>query len=314
MVLSAGGATPLSSTSTLLLQSSGVLPAGAEIPPLIYAVPLVLALLGVAAFLWAIHPPVTDWTAIAFGPWMATGAVLHVLHQMGAYPEAVAPLFGTLSVYVTTATAAGLVWIVMTFAAAVRSDFDVDRGVGIVGTGFAVMFTIFAILLAVNGETFTPFWSVIGAVGAGIVAAVAWLLLSLRYTEIAAHVGKTGAFVVFAHTLDGVTTAIGYDILNAGERVALSKYLLEAGERLPTAEYIGAGWLFVLVKVLLALVIVAAFKEYVDEEPRQARLLLTLVAAVGLGPGVHNLVLFAVSENVAAETLPFAIATLVGVF
>ncbi|WP_435319366.1 DUF63 family protein [Haloarchaeobius sp. TZWSO28] len=282
-----------------------MLPVGAELPPLVYLVPLVLAFLGVAALTWAVHPPVTDWTPVAFAPWMMTGAVLHVLYQLEAYPEAVAPLFGTITVYITVATFTGLVWILMTFLAAIRQHFHVDRAVGTAGTGFAAMFLVFAVLLAINAGDFTPFWSVIGVVVAGIVAAVAWLLFSLKYTEVATHVGKTGAFVVFAHTLDGITTAIGFDVLGSSERVALSRYVLEAGERLPTAEFIGAGWLFVVVKIVLALIIVAAFKEFVDEEPRQARLLLTFVAAVGFGPGIHNLVLFAVSGQGAVTSLPF---------
>ncbi|WP_435333660.1 DUF63 family protein [Haloarchaeobius sp. TZWWS8] len=297
----------------VLLAGAGFTPFGAELPSLVYLVPLLLSLLGVAALLWAIHPPVTDWTPVAFGPWMMTGAVLHVLYQQGAFPEAIAPLFGTITVYMTTATFAGLVWIVMTFVAAVQQNFNADRGVGTVGTGFAVMFVIFAVLLSIDAGDFTPFWSVIGTVIAGIVAALAWLALSLRYTEVAAHVGKTGAFVVFAHTLDGITTAIGYDILGAGERVALSKYVLDLGARLPTEPYIGAGWLFVLLKVGLAVVIVIAFKEYVDEHPRQARLLLTLVAAVGFGPGVHNLVLFAVSGTPQPDAISFGVTALAGV-
>ncbi|WP_267640668.1 DUF63 family protein [Haloarchaeobius amylolyticus] len=287
-----------------------MLPVGAELPPLVYLVPLVLAFVGVAALTWAVHPPVTDWTPVAFAPWMLTGAVLHVLYQLDAYPDAIAPLFGTITVYITVATFTGLVWILMTFLAAIRQHFHVDRAVGTAGTGFGVMFLIFAILLAVDAGNFTPFWSVIGGVIAGIVTAVAWLLFSLKWTEVAAHVGKTGAFVVFAHTLDGITTAIGYDVLGSEERVALSRYVLEAGDRLPTAEVIGAGWLFVLVKIVLALVIVAAFKEYVDEEPRQARLLLTFVAAVGFGPGVHNLVLFTVSGQGAVSSLPFVMTLL----
>ncbi|ELY58846.1 hypothetical protein C493_06157 [Natronolimnohabitans innermongolicus JCM 12255] len=98
--------------------------------------------------------------------------------------------------------------------------------------------------------------------------------------------------VVFGHTVDGVSTAIGYDVLGAGEEVPLSRLILEAGESLPTAEYIGGGWLFILVKVGLALVILGLFKEYVEERPRQARTLLAGVAALGLGPGIHNVLLF----------------------
>jgi len=154
---------------------------------------------------------------------------------------------------------------------------------------------MFAVLRSIEAGVFEPFWPVIAVVVAGIVTAIAWIALSLWFTDVATTTSTTGALVVFGHTLDGVTTAIGYDVLGAAESVPLSLVLLEAGEALPTAEYIGSGWLFVLVKVSLAMVILGLFREYVEEAPRQARTLLALVAAVGLGPATHNTLLFMVS-------------------
>jgi uncharacterized membrane protein len=57
------------------------------------------------------------------------------------------------------------------------------------------------------------------------------------------------------------------------------------------------GWLFVLVKLAVAGAVVVYFAAYVREEPTHANALLGLVAAVGLGPGVHNLLLFAVAAG-----------------
>jgi uncharacterized membrane protein len=42
-------------------------------------------------------------------------------------------------------------------------------------------------------------------------------------------------------------------------------------------------------------VVVALFTEYVRSDPAEGNALLGLVMAVGLGPGTHNLLLFAVS-------------------
>ena len=63
---------------------------------------------------------------------------------------------------------------------------------------------------------------------------------------------------------------------------------------MPTAEVLGTVWLFVLVKIALATVVVTFLAESVRERPREGYLLLALVAAVGLGPGAHNLLLFTV--------------------
>ncbi|WP_246998520.1 DUF63 family protein [Halosolutus gelatinilyticus] len=272
-----------------------VLPEGFALPPWYFLVPLLVVLAGIVVLLWTLDPPVTDRTVLAFAPWMMFGSTLHVLYQIGAYPDGIAVLFASPSVYLVTAVVAGSVWLVATFLYAGGLQSSISRFVGIVGTAFFAVFAAFAIVSRWEVGAFDPFWPVIAVVVAGIVTAVAWIALSLWFTEVAAITGATGALVVFGHTLDGVSTAIGYDVLGAREDVPLSEFLLEAGSSLPIAAYVGGGWLFVLVKVVLALVILGLFREYVQEAPRQARTVLALVAAVGLGPGIHNVLLFTVT-------------------
>jgi len=71
---------------------------------------------------------------------------------------------------------------------------------------------------------------------------------------------------------------------------------MEFAAHLPTEPYLGVGWLFVLVKVALVAVVVVLLADYVREVPGEGYLLLGLVAAVGLGPGVHNVLLFVASN------------------
>jgi uncharacterized membrane protein len=110
-----------------------------------------------------------------------------------------------------------------------------------------------------------------------------------------AATGSSGLLVVFAHALDGVSTAVGVDFLRASERTPLSAAILEFAGTLPTADPLGVGWLFVIVKLALAAAIVHLFAGYVREDPGQAYLLLAVIAAVGLGPGTQNVLLFAVA-------------------
>ena len=172
----------------------------------------------------------------------------------------------------------------------------------VVGATVTVVFVALTAYVAVQRETLAlaPLWPVFGIVGAGIVTGAAFFLLSLTYTEAAATTGKTGLFVVFAHALDGVSTAIGVDVLCEGgiaacERSPVPRTIMEFAAGLPTAQYVGAGWLFVLVKVALAVAVVALFTDYVQDQPDQANLVLAGVAAVGLGPGVYNTLLYLVS-------------------
>ncbi|AFZ72361.1 DUF63 family protein [Natronobacterium gregoryi] len=272
-----------------------VLPEGFVLPPWYLLVPILAVLGGVLALLWELEPPVTDRTVVAFVPWMLFGATLHVLYRTGAYPETVEVLFTSPGVYLITAIVAGAAWILGIFLQEGGLQPTSERVVGITGTGFFAVFAMLAIGRSWGAGTFEPFWPVIAVVASGIVTALAWLALGLWFTDVAATTGATGALVVFGHTLDGISTAIGYDVLGAGEEVPLSRMILETGSALPTAEYIGGGWLFVLVKVGLALAILGLFREYVEEAPRQARTILALVAAIGLGPGVHNTLLFVVA-------------------
>ncbi|THE66231.1 DUF63 family protein [Salinadaptatus halalkaliphilus] len=271
-----------------------VLPEGFVLPPWYLLGPTLVVLGGVVAFLWSLDPPVTDRTVLAFTPWMMLGATLHVLYRFEAYPASVETLFATPSVYLVAAIATGIAWIlgIVLHAAGIQPTIErVFGGLGVVCVG-AVTGSV--LLASVQQGTFEPFWPVIALVITVVVTALAWLALGLWFTDVATVTGLTGAIVVFGHTLDGVTTAIGYDVLGAAEEVPLSRLVLETGEALPTYEYVGAGWLFVLVKVVLPLVVLGLFREFVEEAPRQARLLLAFIAAVGLGPGIHNTLLFMV--------------------
>ena len=272
-----------------------VVPEGFVLPPWYFLVPLLVILAGVVALLWALEPPVTDRTVLAFAPWMLFGSALHVLHRIEAYPDRIEVLFASPSVYLVTAIVAGIVWIVGIFLYAGGLQPTIERVVGIAGTAFFAVFAMLILNIGWADGTFEPFWPVIGVVIAGIVTAIAWIALGLWFTDVAATTSTTGALVVFGHALDGVSTAVGYDVFGAGEEVPLSRLVLETGEALPTYEYIGAGWMFILVKVVLAMVILGLFREYVEERPKQARTLLALVAAIGLGPGTHNVLLFIVT-------------------
>ncbi|ELZ15189.1 hypothetical protein C477_18425 [Haloterrigena salina JCM 13891] len=269
-----------------------VLPEGFVLPPWYLLVPLLVILAGIVALLWVLEPPVTDRTVLAFAPWMMFGSALHVLYQLDAYPENVETLFATPTVYLVAAAVAGAAWIVAVFLYAGGLQPTISRFFGIAGTAFFAVFASIILNVSWSEETFNLFWPVIAVIAAGIVTAIAWVALSLWVTDIAKTTSYTGALVVFGHTLDGVSTAVGYDVIGVEETVPLSALLLEAGESLPTAEYVGAGWLFVLVKAALALVILGLFKEYVEDAPQQARIVLAGIAAIGLGPGVHNVLLF----------------------
>ncbi|MFQ3295282.1 MAG: putative membrane protein [Halobacteriales archaeon] len=281
-----------------------VLPEGFSIPNLIYLIPLIVLTIGVVAVAVLLNAPISDDTVVAFAPWMALGAVFHVLYQQNfhyqqwALPDSLEPLFGAPAVYLTTFIIAGLTWIFSTLYEEMRANVSVERELGSIGLGLALVFTGFSLYLGSESGRLTPdsaFWPLIGLTVAGVVTVLAWVLLSLTLTDAARRTGMPGALVVFAHSIDGVSTAIGVDILMVTERTPLSRAIIDFSASLPTEPYLGSGWLFVAVKIALALVVIAAVEGVYQEEPLQGRILLAFVAAVGFGPGIHNLLLFAVT-------------------
>ncbi|WP_122088900.1 DUF63 family protein [Halalkalicoccus subterraneus] len=260
-----------------------VLPDGFALPPFAYLLPLLVAAAAVLALLRRVRPPVREATVIAFAPWMVVGAAGHVLDVIAAAPDAVSPLLGTPSVYLSTFVLAGAIWAI--------AD---DRLLAATGT-LAAVFAVGAVFATgYSRGVINPFWPLV-ALGLSLaLAAGTWGLFGRAVPGIAATTGSAGAFVVLAHVLDGVTTAVGIDVLEVTERSPLPRAILGVAEGLPTAELVGVGWLFILVKLLLACAIVWLMAEYVEDEPSEGFLLLGVIAAVGLGPGVHNLLLFAV--------------------
>lgn len=272
-----------------------VLPSGFGLPPLPYLVGLVLGTLIVGVLLGVLQPEVTSWDVLALGVWMAIGSTWHALAFVDAYPGWAAPLFGAPSVYLTTFILAGGLWLVATVGVAAELFSSTARIIGGVGAVVWIvsLASFFQIGLSLGIE---PFWPVVALFVTVLVSAAAFILLALMYTEAVATTGKVGAFVVFSHTLDGVSTAVGVDVLGAGEQTPLPRLIMNIAGDLPTAQHIGVGWLFVLTKIALALVIVAVFADYLKDAPSRARIALALMAAVGFGPGVYNLLLFMVSS------------------
>jgi len=286
-----------------------LLPSGLVVPP-IWAL---LLLGGLAATegvaLSVLRPPVTGRQALAFAPWMVAGGIFHVLFQVGVVPAALAPLFAAPAVYVTTFVLLGAVWVGSVLwrdgedaagdgsggagrareRVADRTARDVGAAGAVLGVVLAALVYRRALALAASRSLL---WPVAGVLVTLAVFAPLLYLLRARWPATMQTVGPAGAVAVFAHLLDGVSTAIGVDLLGTSERTPLPRHVMEFAGGLPTAPYLGRGWLFVVVKFLVATLIVALLADYVDEDPDEGNVLLAFVTALGLGPASNNLFLF----------------------
>jgi uncharacterized membrane protein len=268
-----------------------VLPADFDLPGLAVLVPLALVTAAVALALYHRRPSVDESTALAFGPWMAAGGALRVLQGFAGLPEPVLALLGTPTVYLTVFVLAASTWTLLDWRVSDRTA----SGIAVAGTLLAVVAGGTVLLDGARRDALALVWP-----GLAVLAAVSVTLLVAagdRWRSGAPGLPSAwiGLLVIFGHALDGTSTAVGVDVFGATERTPIPRAILEFSSGLPTAEVIGIGWLFVLVKIAVALVVLQFVRELVHKEPTQGYLLLTFVTAVGLGPGVHNVLLFATS-------------------
>lgn len=267
-----------------------VLPEGFALPPLPYLLGLLAAAALVAGGLWVLDPRITDRSVLALVPWMGVGGAFHVLYVTTIAPPPYRHLLGTPAVYLATATLVGAVWL-----AAARVGRPPEPIVGISGL---VMLAFGSIAVLVGGArtgAIDPVPPIAGLIGSVILGVIVWAALVRVIDELPALAYWSGMAMVFGHVLDAVSTAIGIDVVGAGERSPVPRAIMDAAGTLPVADAIGVGWAFVIVKIAVAAGVLWLFVPFVKDAPRQAYLLLAALAALGMGPGVHNLLLFALA-------------------
>lgn len=272
-----------------------ILPTGFALPPLQYLVVLVGGVCIVTAMLVGLKPPVDQRTVASLAPWMALGGALHALNQppIELYGGTLAPLFGTPSVYLTTFSATGAVWLLLSFFG-VRTGHteNIARHLGMVGTGVLTVVMVLSAVTALRSGRVDPVWPALSVLVSLFVAVVAVLAVAVWRTPLMVRARYAAPVVIFAHVFDGISTAVGTDVLGVSERSPVPRAIMEFAGGLPTAQTIGSGWLFVVVKLVVAVAVVVLMDNYLQEEPAEAALLLSVVAAVGLGPATNNVVLF----------------------
>jgi len=275
---------------------------GLDIPPLLHSIVLLVGTGVLGVLLYAVRPPVSQRTVLAFVPWIITGGTLHVFYQLGEifsvqiYPPEYAPFFSAPAVYLSTFIGMGFMWTVSVMIVPEdKLDLRVPQYLGATGIGVALplIALVFWQGLDPQVEPMEPIWPVFGLVLSIVVSGVVYFLIGAWRTHILARAKYVGGLVIFAHVFDAITTTIGVDVLGAGEQSAVPRTILNFTGSLPLP--FGSGWLFILIKVVMASAIVIYFTDSLRERETQTNLLFAFVAALGLGPGAHNFFLFVLS-------------------
>lgn len=273
------------------------------LPDPVYWIPIALLFVGVLGILYLIEPEVTDWTVPAFGMWVAAGALLHVLRRQSIFPDVLAPLFGAPMLYLTTATIIAVAWSLSELVVEMRPPgVSCDRQVAIGGAFVVVLVVALSLVDAINVGIVRPLWPTLALFGAAILTAIVWVAMGIFLTDTAKATGATGITLLFAHLLDAITTGIGVvgpdplpSLIGKHTLSPVAGFAFDlAGEGSPVLGALS----FLVLKLVLAVAVIAVFARVVDQQPTGGRLGLGVVAAAGLGPALHNVLLFSVFASV----------------
>jgi len=176
---------------------------------------------------------------------------------------------------------------------------------GAMGTGVLAVTFGYLLFLSTGNDWITlhPMVLVITLGVATALSAALYFGTERLRPAIHAGTGLMGLVVLWAHAVDGVANVLAQDwaerIWGLGEYSAKHPFnrliidttnALQGGEHI-AGVYVGDGWPFLLVKLLVPLLLLAVFdEEFIDESPRYAVMLLGAIVAVGLGPGTRDMI------------------------
>ena len=241
------------------------------------------------------NPTVSPRIVFALTPWIVSAGGLYALEQASVFPPSVAPFFALPVVYATLGVLLLGTWVGMLSVPIHRSsESAITTTLFTVGSVLGGAVFVLGGRVVVSGDTSEVVWPAVAVLLAGAVTAGGWRALLYVRPQVRT-VGRFGPLVVFSHSLDAISTAVGLAVLGTTERNPISALLIDATAGLPVINIMGPAGGFVVVKLLLAGVIVWLFSGMFRDDPMTGALTLEVVAASGLAPGVHNVVLFSVT-------------------
>ncbi|WP_256558129.1 DUF63 family protein [Halomarina litorea] len=254
-----------------------------------------LLILGVTGLLLvalaALRPAVNEATVVAFVPWVGVAAGLALFGRTAALSPTLTSVLRPPLVYLVTLDVAALLWLAFLLGLVDSRGWSPAGAMGILG--LLAVSPIVGVSVALDGGAVELFWTVTSVALTTVVTATVWAVLALYHPAITGRTGVLGALVVFGQVLDSITTMVGIDVLGLSEQTPLSRAVLDLAGLLPTADLLGVGWLFTLLKLAMAVAIVWTVADHLHR-PAQKYLLLGVAATAGLGPGFQNLLLYAI--------------------
>jgi uncharacterized membrane protein len=288
----------------------------------VYAVTLVVALIGVLFMLRRFDIGDSPEFLLGLLPFMFFGGALRVVEDAvdsAAGAEATVPieypwntfLISPVIYFTVFAVTLGALFVSLYLSRTGRIE-SYERG--LIAAGTVVLALTLALLgwFAATTEYvgFYPQITLIVLAGAAIITYGTYRWIDTNYPEIHKGTGALGLVVLFGHSVDAVANVVGIDwggelglpygdlvpkhpindaMISLGGGISSTVANLTGGAIVP-ANVIGQAWPFLLLKVGAAVAVIWLFDESIFEEsPRYAIILLIAIVAVGLGPGTRDM-------------------------
>ncbi len=175
---------------------------------------------------------------------------------------------------------------------------------GIIGTGWLAGTFGYLLYLSQTNDWMTLHGSVLViSLGIATAAAVLTYLGADQFRpEINAGTGLMGLVVLWGHAIDGIANVLANDwsqLWNLGTYTAkhpFNRFIIDATTAVQSGSeiagvYVGTGWPFFFIKLVVPVLILSVFdREFFEESPRFAIMLLGAIVAVGLGPGTRDMI------------------------
>jgi uncharacterized membrane protein len=243
-----------------------------------------LSIVAMAGTLRRRHVAVTAADIAATLPWFGVIGVAVAIGRSIPMSGLAAGFVRSPTVYLIVATLVAGLWLKLD-AADVN---DISRWTAVSGVLTAIGVGGASLL-----ATEALHWRVVVWNAVAIVLAIGITGLVLRMVQdryLSTH-GWLGGGVLFAHILDATTTGIGLEYLGTIERNPISATIIQFGDGVGPSGVV----LFLLVKIMAAVLVLAALDTDKDQIGRETVGLLVIAAGAGLIPAVHNLTLFALT-------------------
>jgi uncharacterized membrane protein len=231
-------------------------------------------------------PDLRRRTVLAATPWMILGGVLHALALAGAYDGPAAAAFASTLVVPATGVLAATAWVPLVQVGRLRTRADPAGYLGATGAGALVPLLVVT-LLAGRATVATLAPLVLTPVLGGLAAAGVIFGLGLSAAPALAATRSLGLLAVYAQVFHGVVVVVAVDALGASPTGSVAVPAVGLGARLSLG--VGTAWLFLLLTMFGAALLVAGLGRVAERHPPVAYILLGAIAAAGIGPGVATL-------------------------